>query len=963
VEKYKLIEEKYIDEVASNCKVYTHIKTGARVLTLSNNDENKAFGIGFRTPPEKGNGVCHIVEHCVLSGSRKFRTKEPFMDLIKSSLQTFLNAMTFPDKTIYPVASRNEKDFYNLMDVYLDAVFYPRIYEEEKIFLQEGWHYDLKSEDDELKYNGVVYNEMKGAYSSSENIVADGMSFSLHENSTYGVDSGGDPKLIPSLSYEEFKDYHKKYYHPSNSYIYIYGNQDMEKVLDFIDNNYLSSFEKEEINSEIILNEELKETKEVHMTFSASKEEMKEKIDYLAKGWTIGYANSKLDVFMRDFLAELLIDAEGAPLKKAILKSGLAEDVYSEISSSLPLDLSIILKNTDANKKDEFLKILNETLNDLVKNGIDRDLLEATLNKFEFIFREGGGTQKAVVYYIRALNSWLYDKSPLDALYYNDILNEVKEKINDNFVENYIKEKLIDNNYSVILSATPELNKNEKQDKKLKEELLELKEKMSNEEKREIIKKSIDLDRYQTEEDTIKDKDTIPSLKLSDIEKKVTDYPLEEDKIGDVVYLKSNQDTNRIVYTTISHDISFIKKEELETMSILLSLIGLIDTKNYSYEKLNNEIYKSTGGITITPTVYVDSKNPEKYSLRMNVKMKSTAENVGRGLEIVKEIITNSVVDSKNRVKEVLNILRSRIESTMLQNGHQFIVSILKSYYSEVSDLESHIGGLYYYQYMKDLTENFEERWESFKNSAENIYEKLFTKDNLIISTSGNISDLNNIKDELENYINELKNNELVKPKYEFKNTNKNEGLYTTSNVVYVSKGYNLRELGLNYSGDLTVLANILNSYYLHNEIRAKGGAYGAGITIARTGEMATYSYRDPNLKNTARVYDNIGEFVENLKISNEDLKGFIIGSMNAFDPLLSPGQIGDVNLSRYITGLKKDDLEKFKKEALNTRIEKLNSYGEIFKKAMEKNYIAAFGSENIIRDGKDLFKEIKSLR
>ena len=243
MEKYKLIEEKYIDEVASNCKVYTHIKTGARVLTLSNNDENKAFGIGFRTPPEKGNGVCHIVEHCVLSGSRKFRTKEPFMDLIKSSLQTFLNAMTFPDKTIYPVASRNEKDFYNLMDVYLDAVFYPRIYEEEKIFLQEGWHYDLKSEDDELKYNGVVYNEMKGAYSSSENIVADGMSFSLHENSTYGVDSGGDPKLIPSLSYEEFKDYHKKYYHPSNSYIYIYGNQDMEKVLDFIDNNYLSIFE------------------------------------------------------------------------------------------------------------------------------------------------------------------------------------------------------------------------------------------------------------------------------------------------------------------------------------------------------------------------------------------------------------------------------------------------------------------------------------------------------------------------------------------------------------------------------------------------------------------------------------------------------------------------------------------------------------------------------------------------
>ena len=330
---YKLIEEKYIDEVASNCKVYAHIKTGARVLTLENNDDNKAFGIGFRTPPVRGNGVCHIVEHCVLSGSRKFKTKEPFMDLIKSSLQTFLNAMTFPDKTIYPVSSRNEKDFYNLMDVYLDAVFHPAIYEEEKIFLQEGWHYELKDKDDDLKYNGVVYNEMKGVYSSSENIVSDAMVFALHEDSSYGVDSGGDPKLIPSLSYQEFKDYHKKYYHPSNSYIYLYGNQNMEEALDFIDKNYLQDFDKAEINSEIILNDEIKETKDVEITFSASKEEMKDKIDYLSKGWTIGYADSKMDVFMRDFLAELLIEAQGGPLRKAILDAGLAEDVYSETSS------------------------------------------------------------------------------------------------------------------------------------------------------------------------------------------------------------------------------------------------------------------------------------------------------------------------------------------------------------------------------------------------------------------------------------------------------------------------------------------------------------------------------------------------------------------------------------------------------------------------------------------------------
>ena len=660
---YKLIEEKYIDEVASNCKVYTHIKTGARVLTLENNDDNKAFGIGFRTPPERGNGVCHIVEHCVLSGSRKFKTKEPFMDLIKSSLQTFLNAMTFPDKTIYPVSSRNEKDFYNLMDVYLDAVFHPAIYEEEKIFLQEGWHYELKDKEDDLKYNGVVYNEMKGVYSASENLVSDAMVFALHEDSSYGVDSGGDPKLIPSLSYEEFKDYHKKYYHPSNSYIYLYGNQNMEEALDFIDKNYLQDFDKAEINSEIILNDEIKKTKDVEITFSASKEEMKDKIDYLSKGWTLGYADSKMDVFMRDFLAELLIDAQGGPLKKAIFDAGLAEDVYAETSSSLPLDLSIVLKNTEADKKDEFLKILRESLEKLVEEGIDKDLLEATLNKFEFIFREGGGTQKAIIYYIRALNSWLYDQSPLDALYYNDVLSEVKEKLNDGFVEKYIKEKLLDNEYSVNLVAKPELNKNHREEEELKKELQELKAKMSDEEIEEIVKKSRDLEEYQNQEDSQENKDTIPSLELSDIDEKVTEYPVEEDKLGDVVYLKTHQETNGIVYTTLSHDISFIEKEEMETMSLLLSLIGLIDTKNYTYEELNNEIYKATGGISFNPSVYVDAKDKEKYVLRMNIKMKSTADKLGRGLEIIDEIMNNSLLDSKKRIKELLNILKINLST------------------------------------------------------------------------------------------------------------------------------------------------------------------------------------------------------------------------------------------------------------------------------------------------------------
>lgn len=963
MKNFELIEEKYIDEVSSNCKFYTHTNTGAKVLTLSNDDNNKAFGIGFRTPPVRGNGVCHIVEHCVLSGSRKYKTKEPFMDLIKSSQQTFLNAMTFPDKTIYPISSRNKKDFYNLMDVYLDAVFYPMMHEEEKIFLQEGWHYEIKDRDDEIKYNGVVYNEMKGVYSSAENIVADEMIFNLHENSSYGVDSGGDPSLIPTLSYEEFKNYHKKYYHPSNSYIYLYGDLDMEEALEFIDKNYLSDFEKIDLNSEIILNEEYQKVKDVDITFSASKEEVTDNSDFLARGWTIGYQTSKMDVFMRDFLTSVLIESESAPLKRAILDRGIGEDVYTETSTSLPLDLSIVVKNTNADKKEEFLKIIDEKLKDLVENGIDKNLLEATLNRYEFIFREGGGNQKAIIYFIRALNSWLYDKSPLDSLYYIDVLNEVREKLDDKFVEKYIEEKLLNNNYAVNLVARPEIDKNEKQDEKVRKELAKFKETLSDKELDEMIKKSNDLTKYQMAEDSEEAKKTIPTLELSDIDKGVTEYKVVEDEIEEIKYLKSIEDTNKIVYTDICHDIAFVNEDEIETMSLITSLLPLIDTKNYSYEELNNEIYKYTGGIYFSPSVYVDSKDNKKYSVKLNIKMKSLAKNVSKGLELIDEIIENSILDSRKRIKELIYIMKSRIESNMLMNGHQMVISIVKSYFSEASAYQSHIGGIEYYEFLKDLLENFDERWDSLLKDFNSLYQKLFNRENLIISVTGEEKDLDDIKDDFKDYIEELDSGKTVAGSFDFKDKNKNEGYYITSNVVYVSKGYDLTKLGQKYVGDLTVLANILNSSFLHNEIRAKGGAYGGGITIPRTATLATYSYRDPNLKNTVEVYDKIGDFVKNLKISDEDLKNFIIGSMNTFDPLLSPEQIGELNLARYITNLSIEDVKKSKEEALNTNVEKLRAFGEVIDKAMKKNYLAVIGSESKIRENEELFKKIKSIK
>ncbi|WP_071025472.1 insulinase family protein [Peptoniphilus raoultii] len=961
MENYKLIEEKYIDEVASLCTVYEHIKTGAKVLTLKNKDNNKAFGIGFRTPPEFGNGAAHIVEHCVLSGSRKYRTKEPFMDLIKSSLQTFLNAMTYPDKTIYPISSRNQKDFENLMDVYLDAVFYPRIYEEKKIFMQEGWHYEIDEKTGELKYNGVVYNEMKGVYSQVENIVSDAFIFNLHENSSYGVDSGGDPKLIPTLSYGEFLDFHKKYYHPSNSYIYLYGDIDMEERLNFIDENYLSNFIREEVNSGIILNKPLERQKRAEVTFSASKDELSENKDFLLYGWCLGESLNKKDAFMRDFLSELLIDAEGAPLKRALLDINFGEDVYSETSTSKTLDLALVLKNTDGNKIEEFKEIIENTLRKLIKEGINKKLLLATLSRFEFNYREGGGIQKAIIYYTRAMNSWLYDRSPFDSLEFNDVIKEIKAGLDEGFVEKYIEEKLLNNKYSIILKAFQELDKNLKEENELKIKLKEFKESLSPEKIEEIKENQKVLFDYQLSDDSEEDKKTIPSLKLEDISKGITKYDYEEDKIGDTLFIKAREATNNIIYITLSHNIDFLNEREIKNFPILLALIGNMSTESYSYEDLDNEIYIKTGGISFNSSAY-QKENSKNFARRLNIKMKTLKENFGSGLELIKEIIGKTKLDDKKRAKEVLLILKSQTQAGLLQGGAQVVMGLTKSYYSALGKYNSITNGMDYYFYLTEILKDFDQNWDKILRDLKNLYKKIFNKNDLIISATGGEESLQKIKKDLEDYINSLAREKYEAEKFNFQRENKNEGIYTSSNVCFISKGYNLSDLGENYRGDLQVLGNILSSQYLHTEIRAKGGAYGAGISFSRYGDMVTYSYRDPNVENTIDVYNRIPEFIRNLNLTEDGLKNFIIGSMNAFDPLLTVSVIDELNLAKKLTNVWDGDIIKNKDEALSTNLEKLKSYADVIEKALAENYISALGSEEKLKENQKFLKDLRPL-
>ncbi|EFI41530.1 insulinase family protein [Peptoniphilus sp. oral taxon 386] len=960
---YKLLNEEYISEVASTARVYEHKSTKAKILTLSNNDENKAFGIGFRTIPTDATGVAHIVEHCVLSGSRKYKTREPFMDLIKSSMQTFLNAMTFPDKTIYPVSSRNKKDFYNLMDVYLDSVFYPRMYEKKEIFLQEGWHYELENKEAPLKYNGVVYNEMKGVYSDPQNIVSDAITFNLHKNSSYGIDSGGDPKDIPNLTYENFLAFHKKFYHPSNSYIYLYGDLDMEEALDYIDREYLSNFEYKKINSEIILNDPIQKQERVTETYSVSENELGENKDFLGYSWCLGNADNQLDLFMRNFLAELLIDSNSSPIKTALLQNGFAEDVYAETSTSKALDLSIVAKNTDSSKINEFKSIIENCLRKVVENGIDKNLLEATLNKFEFAFREGGGTQRSIIYYIRALNLWLYDLSPIDGLKANDLINEIREKINSNFIEDYIEKKLLNNNYSILISVVPEVNKSVIEENECAKKLEAYKKTLSDEELENIIKQHQELIEFQMTEDSEEDKNTIPSLELSDIKDGITHIPHEIYDEKHAKLLFNEQFTNEISYITLSFDIAHISQDKLKDMSIMTDLIGKLSTEKYNYHCLDSEIYKTMGGFVINPTTYKDYSTKNNFSPRLNLSFKTLDVNFEKSVQLVEEIINSTTFDDKNRIRELLLMEKSSDEATILQNGHNIVMETVKSYFSRQAAYNAQLNGLENYFYLSDLINNFEEEFEKFKVSLIELKKLVFNKNNLVINYTGSRKSLEINKKYILELAEKLDDSKYEISEFEMEPTPKNQAFTTSAGVQYVSKGYDIEALGEEYSGILTVLGSILSTNYLHYNIRAKGGAYGAGVKFTMSSDMMSYSYRDPHLKNTIDVYDNMYKFLEELTLSTSELKNFIIGSVNSFDPLLSPSAKGDINLVRYLSNITEEKLSKHKKEALSATLEDLKKFAPLIKKAMDKNYLCVIGGEEKIKEHSDLFNEIINLK
>lgn len=961
---FRLDKEDKIEEINSVARIFTHEKTGARLLHLENDDSNKVFTIGFKTPPSDDTGVAHILEHSVLCGSRKFPTKEPFVELIKGSLNTFLNAMTFSDKTIYPVASKNEKDFFNLMDVYLDAVFYPNIYNTKEILMQEGWHYELENVEDNLSYKGVVYNEMKGAFSSPDGVLMRNIQKSLFKN-TYGFESGGDPEAIPDLSEEEFLGFHSKYYHPSNSYIFLYGDGDLDKMLAFINDNYLVNFNKKDVDSMILTQEPFEKMKEVTEEYSISEEDAEDDKTFMALNFATGKSVDDELYLSLSTLEYLLLETQGAPLKQALLDANLGKDVYGSFDNSILQPVfSIVIKNTEADKKGKFKEVVFDTLKSLVKNGIDKKLIEACINITEFKLREADfqGMPKGLFYYMTAMDSWLHGGDPLVHLRYEKSMEKMKKALTSDYFEKLIEKYILNNNHSSLLMLIPKKGLADEKDKKLNDKLQQYKESLSMEEIQNIVNETMGLLKRQTTPDSDEILETIPVLSLGDINEEVEDLQVSEEVVNGVKILMHDVFTSKIAYLSFMFDGRTIAQEDIPYLSLLSTLLGKINTKNYSYIDLSNEILINTGGVYFKNEVYGDSKEQLKYSPYFEGHCSVVVEKLPKALEILGDIIKNTSFEDTKRIRELLRVMISRIEMRLIDRGHQVVTTRLGSYFSPAYLYIEKTSGYEYYKFLKNFENNFDETIEKVTAKLEAIMKKVFNKNALTVTVTGQSEEVKAMKENLPKLIDVLSDEEVVINEYNFNEESKNEGMLTSSNVQYVAKGYNYKKLGYEYTGKLLVLKTIIGMDYLWNKVRVQGGAYGAFANIVRSGNLMFASYRDPNIVETIKAYDEAAKYIEEFTTTDREMLKYIIGTISELDMPLTPSMEGDTAISYYMRSISKDDRQKERKEVLTVTVKDIKGFSKLVSDVMKKNYLVVLGNEGKIKANKDIFNELESV-
>lgn len=968
LQAYEVIDSHRISELDSDSYLLRHKKTGARIALLSNDDENKVFYIGFRTPPKDSTGVAHIIEHTVLCGSDKFPVKDPFGELAKGSLNTFLNAMTYSDKTVYPVASCNDKDFQNLCDVYLDAVFHPNIYQNDKIFRQEGWHYEMEDESSDLTINGVVYNEMKGAFSSPDDVLWREVLNSLFPDTTYSVESGGDPDNIPDLTYEEYLEFHRTYYHPSNSYIYLYGNMDMVEKLKWIDEEYLSSYDALFVDSEIPLQEDFESSKprEVHKKYPIMDSEDEEDATFLAYNVSVGTSlDPKLYMAIK-VLDYALCGATGSPIEQALIQKGIGKVVYSYYENGIiqPYQ-AIVAKDANVEQKEEFLQTIREVLTEQVEKGMDQKALLAAINKFEFKYREAdfGSYPKGLIYGLQMFDSWLYDDTkPFIHIEADETFAFLKSQVGSGYYENLIREYMLNSKRCSLVILQPEKGLTAKKDKELADKLAAYKASLSKEEIRRIVDETHALRAYQEAEDAKEDLEKIPLLRREDMTKEAAKIINEVRSVDGTKVLFHDIFSNGIGYAKLIFDMSKLPAKLYPYAGLLKNILGYIDTKQYSYGELNKEINLKTGGYGVNINTYTNAKNIDEFKVTFEIKVKAFYDKLPDAFALLKEMMLHSKFDDTKRLQEIVAENHSRMQADMMSAGHSFAVSHAISYFSQTGLVMELINGITFYRLLEQLDQEFEVHAQDLVDKLMLTARTLFRAENLMFDYTA--------KEEgyvlIPSLLSELKKDFYTAPVeqevFDELPVKKNEGFFTAGKVQYVCRAGNYRSKGLPYTGALRVLPNLLGNSYLWTNVRVKGGAYGCMSNYSRTGDCYFVSYRDPNLGKTNEVYEGAADYLKNFDADEREMTKYIIGTIADMDVPLPPAGKGARSLVSYLCNYEYEEIQKERDEVLKVTVEDIRSLSAYVEAFMSDECLCVVGNEEEIRKNKDLFMNMDSL-
>ena len=959
---FRLDRIERIDEINGTAYEMKHEKSGARLIYIDSPDSNKVFNIAFRTTPHNSTGVAHIMEHSVLCGSRKFPLKEPFVELVKGSLNTFLNAMTYPDKTMYPVASKNDKDFHNLMDVYLDAVFYPRVREDAEIVMQEGWHYELENADDELTYKGVVFNEMKGVYSSPDSVLERQMMRELFPDTTYGVDSGGDPDYITDLTYEEFQEFYRVHYHPSNSYIFLYGDMNIEEQLAFLNDEYLSHFDAIEVHTEVALQAPFTEGKVVSYPYSVGSEEPTDNRTLHSFAYVLPDVTPEHSLAF-EVLTHALLTSPAAPLKQALVKAGIGSDVSGYYLDSIRQPMwTVQATGSNLDKQADLQRIVESTLQDLCDKGLDKELLEASLNSIEFALRESdfGGRPIGLAYIIRMMDNWLYDNDPLELLHYEEALTNIRNGLAGTYFEDLIRHSILNNNHKVLVSIYPERGLQERKDAEVKEHLAAVKANMTTEEIDAIVEQTKRLKIRQETPDSDEALASIPLLELSDLNPNMEAVERRESKIGNTTVHFVPTFTKGINYVGLYFKLNCLTEEELFYADILSDILGRVDTSERGYEALAKDINMNLGGLSSDITAISKDGKRDEFTPLMIVRAKALHTKLPDLCRLINEVVQKADYSDDSRLTELVQESKAIWDNEAFRRGNSIVSQRVMAQVSAVGKFRDN-GNLGYYQKISELASN-PAALPLLPEKLAEVARKIFRANNVDIMFVGEEGELEAFKNLMKPLVETWDTTELSNDVLQITRLSGNDGIVTAGKVQYVAQGGNFIDHGFKHVGPMSVLETILRYEYLWIRIRVQGGAYGAFANFYDDGNMIFCSYRDPNLLETLDVYKELPQYLRDFTLTDREMRKYIIGTMSSLDLPMTPALRGPRAMGMYFSGAKLEDKVEFRKQVIACKPEDIVALADVVEPVLNDNHICTMGNEQKIKDAGNIFDNIVSL-